>query len=282
MSYYIRQIKKNVWKWENENGLFSVKKYPTIEQAEKIRSIHQELLYLKVPFILPVIETAQSDFIVQPWFKGTHSVDYANEEDRKHVHELLKGLHETIQYVDWKENRLLPHFDLIGKWKNRFEKMKDISYFLAFYLEKEQIAMLLEYGEYALSQMKPFSRDEMTLLHGDVVHHNFLSNEVAYKMIDFDLAVLGPKEVEEILWIHRVLPTIDYNISFLLEEFPALEEVVLKHREALIYPNELYREWLYAFALPQERKLKFIEQLVPYTNKALTEWPNLCYNLSHM
>lgn len=282
MSYYIRQIKKNVWKWENENGLFSVKKYPTIEQAEKIRSIHQELQDLKIPFILPVIETEQSDFIVQPWFKGTHSVDYANEKDRKQVHELLKGLHETIQYVDWTENRLLPHFDLIEKWKNRYIKMKDISYFLEFYLEKEQIALLLQYGEYALSQMDSFSFEEMTLLHGDVVHHNFLSNEAAYKMIDFDLAVLGPKEVEEILWIHRVLPTIDYNISFLLAEFPALEKVVLKHREALIYPNELYREWLYAFALPQERKLKFIEQLVPYTNKALTEWPNLCYNLSHM
>lgn len=271
-----------MWKWENENGLFSVKKYPTIEQAEKIRSIHQELQDLKMPFILPIVETVQSDFIVQPWFKGTHSVDYANENDRKQVNALLSDLHETVQKVDWTKNKLIPHFDLIGKWENRYIKMKDISHFLEFYINSEQIVQLLQYGEFALSRMKSFSNKKLTLLHGDVVHHNFLSNEAAYKMIDFDLAVIGPKEMEEILWIHRVLPTINFDISFLLTEFPALEKVVLKHREALIYPNELYREWLYAFALPQERKQKFIEQLVPYTDKALTEWPNLCYTLSQL
>ena len=146
----------------------------------------------------------------------------------------------------------------------------------------EKTNMLINYGEIALNNMQSFNKKDITILHGDVVHHNFLSNEKTYKIIDFDLAVIGPKEMEDILWMHRVLPSIDYDIYLLLSEFPQLEEVVLKHKEALMYPNELYREWIYAYALPLERKQKFIDQLIPYTNKALTAWPKLCYNLSQL
>ena len=74
----------------------------------------------------------------------------------------------------------------------------------------------------------------------------------------------------------------DYNIELFLNEFPELERIMYKYKEAIMYPNELYREWLYAFALPEERKQKFINQLIPYTNKALTNWPILCYNLSQL
>lgn len=282
MSNHIRQIKKNVWKWENENGLFSVKKYPTVEQAEKIRFIHQELQRLEKTFILPIVESAQEDFIIQPWFKGTHPVDYENKTDRKEVYSLLTQLHETNQLTNWKDHHLLLPFDLISKWQNRFWKMKEVSYFVEFYLGENQTKSLLHFGEIALRNMQSFNDRHVTILHGDVVHHNFLSNEKSYKIIDFDLAVIGPKEMEEILWVHRVLPAINYDINFLLQEFPELEKVAIKHREAIMYPNELYREWLYAYALPLERKQKFIEQLIPYTNKALTMWPELCYNLSKL
>ena len=60
-------------------------------------------------------------------------------------------------------------------------------------------------------------------------------------------------------------------IFLLIQEFPDFEKVVRNYKEAMMYPNELYREWLYAYSLPIERKQKFIDQLVPYTNKALTE-----------
>ena len=282
MNNYIRQIKKNVWKWENENGLFSVKKYSTVEQAEKIRLIHQELQQLDKPFILPVMKSVQEDFIIQPWFKGTHSVDYGSEKDRKEVFSLLKELHETNRMIKWEDNNLLGQFDLISKWQNRCLKMKEISYFAEYYIGVDKTKLLLQYGEIALNNIKSFGNKDITILHGDVVHHNFLSNQKAYKMIDFDLAVIGPKEMEDILWIHRVLPAIDYDIYFLIHEFPSLEKVVSKHKEALMYPNELYREWLYAYALPIDRKQKFIDQLIPYTNKALLEWPKLCYNLSKL
>lgn len=282
MSNYIRQIKKNVWKWENENGLFSVKKYPTVEHAEKIRIIHHKLHQLDKSFILPVLESAQEDFIIQPWFKGTHPVDYGSRKDRLEVYSLLEQLHDTNKNIKWDNQKLLQPFDLFAKWQNRSLKMKEISYFVEFYLGEKKTKMLLHLGDIALKNMQLFNNKDTTILHGDVVHHNFLSNEKAYKIIDFDLAVIGPKEMEEILWMHRVLPAINYDIFILLSEFPLLEKVASKHKEALMYPNELYREWLYAYALPLERKQKFIDQLIPYTNKALTEWPKLCYNLGRL
>ncbi|MDI2588228.1 aminoglycoside phosphotransferase family protein [Psychrobacillus sp. NEAU-3TGS] len=282
VSYYIKQIKKNVWKWRNENGVFSVKKYPSEQQAEKIRFIHDKLQYIEDPFVLPVVESPQLDFIIQPWFQGTHTVNYSNEEDRKAVYSLLTRLHETKKIIDWEDSKVLYAFNLISKWQNRLLKMKEISFFVESLIGVNNTKILLMYGDMALKDMKPFDMRDRTLLHGDVVHHNFLSDGSAYKIIDFDLAVIGPKEMESILWMHRVLSEIDYDIHFLMNEFPMLEKIVRQHKEAMMYPNELYREWLYAFALPVERKQKFIEQLVPYTNKALTEWPNLCYNLSKL
>lgn len=280
MSYTIKQIKKNVWKWKNENGVFSVKKYPSEEQAEKIRYIHNRLQYIENPFVLPVMESSQLDFIIQPWFQGTHHVNYSNEEDRKAVYSLLRRLHKTNQIISWEDSNVLYAFNLISKWQNRLLKMKEISFFIESYLGVKKTEMLLLYGDIALKDMTSFDMNDRTLLHGDVVHHNFLSDGTSYKIIDFDLAVIGPKEMENILWMHRVLSEIDYDIYLLINEFPKLEEVVSEHKEAMMYPNELYREWLYAYALPAERKQKFIEQLIPYTNKALTAWPNLCYNLS--
>ncbi|WP_144511193.1 phosphotransferase [Bacillus sp. FJAT-22090] len=280
MSYSIRQIKKNVWKWKNENGVFSVKKYPSEEQAEKIRYIHHQLQYMEDPFVLPVMESSQLDFIIQPWFKGTHNVNYRNEEDRRAVYSLLNRLHKTNQLISWEDSKVLYAFNLISKWQNRLLKMKEISFFIESYIGIKKTEMLLFYGDMALKDMSSFNMSDRTLLHGDVVHHNFLSDRSSYKIIDFDLAVVGPKEMENILWMHRVLSEIDYDIYFLINEFPKLEKIVTEHKEAMMYPNELYREWLYAYALPAERKQKFIEQLIPYTNKALTEWPNLCYNLS--
>jgi len=279
---YIKQIKKNVWKWKNENGVFSVKKYPSVVQAEKIRFIHNELQYMEKPFVLPVISSSQPDFIIQPWFKGTHSVNYGNEKDRKEVYSLLNRLHKTNRITSWEDSKVLYPFNLVSKWQNRLLKITEIAYFIESYIGNYKTKHLLLYGEIALRNIGPFSMKERTILHGDVVHHNFLSNGSSYKIIDFDLAVLAPKEMEYILWIHRVLPEIEYDIHFLLSEFPVLEEIVSKHKEALMFPNELYREWLYAFGLPVERKQKFIDQLVPYTNKALTNWTNLCYNLSQL
>ncbi|PZX07103.1 hypothetical protein C7437_101210 [Psychrobacillus insolitus] len=278
----VKQIKKNVWKWENENGIFSVKKYETVEQAKKIRIIHEQLANAHIHFVLPIIESSQPDFVIQPWFKGTHAVDYHNKLDRKETYLLLNYLHDTMHDIDWQQQKILKPFNLENKWQNRLFKMNEISYFIEHYLGITKTKKLLQYGEIALKNMSRINDHKSTLLHGDVVHHNFLSNEFSYKMIDFDLAVLGPKEVEDILWIDRVLPSINYDLFLLIQEFPDLEKVVRNHKEAFIYPNELYREWLYAYSLPIERKQKFIDKLVPYTNKALTNWPNLCYNLSHL
>ena len=282
MKTYTKQIKKNVWKWKNENGVYSVKKYPLLEQAEKIRFIHYELHQLEDPFVLPIVPSTQDDFIIQPWFKSTRSVNYKNVEDRMGVYNILDRLHQSSSIINWEDSGYLQSFDLVNKWQGRLMRVKNISGFLEIHLGYQLTQTLIMYGEVALANIQQFDNAKQTLLHGDVVHHNFLTNDFSYKIIDFDLAVLGPREIENILWIHRVLPDLDYQVDKIIEEFPSLEEVIIKYKEAIMYPNEIFREWLYAFALPEERKYKFIEQLVPYTTKAITNWPKLCYNLSRL
>ncbi len=282
MNTYTKQIKKNVWKWKNENGVYSVKKYASIEQAEKIRYIHHELQRIEEPFVLPIIPSSQEDFVIQPWFKSSRTVSYRDIKDRTEVYSILNRLHNTASIIDWKESEYLQPFNLVNKWHGRLLRIKDIINFIEGHMGHLQTRSLLLYGEIALANIQPFDNREQTILHGDVVHHNFLSNGTTYKIIDFDLAVLGPREMEYILWIHRVLPELDYQVDQLLNEFPVLEEIIVNYKEAVMYPNEIFREWLYAYALPEERKKKFIDQLIPYTNKALTNWPKLCYNLSRL
>ncbi|MBD7943759.1 hypothetical protein MKZ20_12210 [Psychrobacillus sp. FSL K6-2684] len=282
MDTYIKQIKKNVWKWKNEDGIFSVKKYTSGEQAAKIRYIHDELYRLEKPFVLPIIPSTQQDYIIQPWFKNNRTVSYKDKKDRSETYSLLKRMHSTRKKIEWEKSNLLYPFNLISKWQTRFLKVDEIAPFIESYIGFNKTKLLVQYGDMALQNIRPFSMKNPTLLHGDVVHHNFLANDFTYKIIDFDLAVLGPRETEYILWIHRVLPEMEYDIELFLNEFPELEKTVAKYKEAIMYPNELYREWLYAFALPGERKQKFINQLIPYTNKALTNWPSLCYNLSQL
>ena len=220
METYIKQIKKNVWKWKKEDGIFSVKKYASEEQAAKISYIHDELSNLKKPFVLPIIPTTQKGYIIQPWFEGNRTVSYSDKKDRLATYNLLKRMHSTRKKIEWEKSPFLYPFNLVTKWQNRYLKVTEIEAFIESYIGYNQTKLLLLYGESALRAIKPFSIKNVTLLHGDVVHHNFLARDETYKMIDFDLAVLGPKEMEFILWIHRVLPEMDYNIELFLNEFP--------------------------------------------------------------
>ena len=84
------------------------------------------------------------------------------------------------------------------------------------------------------------SEEKETLLHGDVVHHNILRDKYGIiRFIDFDLTCTGPPGTEIALWIHRVLPQIDYDIEFLINEQPSLRNLDDCSKTLLLYPNEV-------------------------------------------
>ena len=96
------------------------------------------------------------------------------------------------------------------------------------YIGKDNVDEILYYATNALQIIEKAYTDQFddTLLHGDVVHHNILRDKDGIiRFIDFDLACTGSSGTEIALWIHRVLPQIEYDINFLINEQPSLHKL---------------------------------------------------------
>jgi len=276
------QIKQNVWKWTINGKEYSVKKYDSPETAYKIRKIHQHLSKTKFSHSLPLIEVNEENSIVQPWISSAKPANFGNRKDRTLSLEAIRSLHETAKFVKWEEKTYLKNYDVRFKWEDRLQRYKSYQKEISTIIGKKEAETIRIYAENALDRMKKTlpTNTKRTLLHGDVVHHNFLkkgNDEVI--LIDFDLACLGPEEVEMALWMHRVLPHVDYRIEYLLEEQPALTFKEPAFLLLLLYPNELLREWLYVISLPQNKRQQLIPRLKVFTAKALTSWPKLWYDV---
>ncbi len=272
------QIKNNIWKHETSKGTLFIKKYENPSVAEKVKLIHQQLEAIEFPYVIPLKKSKEPNLLVQLWQPNSMSADFASGDHRKQALKILKSLHETGDKIDWKSYHVIPRQNLFHKWNARLEK---------FLLNEAELRPYLQHGYYdiaiyaskVLKQMKRHKQKvsgKLTLLHGDVVHHNFLvCEDKMMKLIDFDLAVVGDSAEEMILWMHRALPTIDYNLKGLLKEHPFLYELCLEKIFYLQYPNELLREWLYVLQLGDYDKEAFLDYLMPFTEKALRHWPDL-------
>ncbi|WP_052130272.1 phosphotransferase [Ureibacillus sinduriensis] len=272
------QIKSNIWKKETAQGTLFIKKYDNSKVAEKVKTIHNQLGDIKFPYVIPLVKSKDPDLVVQYWQHGSFSADFSKESHRKQSFKILKALHDTSDKIDWKNQASFPRQQLYQKWNARLER---------FIINEQELLPLLQHAYYditlfasrVLKQMRKQKHrvdGKLTLLHGDVVHHNFLiCKDSKMKLIDFDLAVVGDSAEEMILWMHRVLPTIDYDLEKLLNENPYLYKLCLQKINYLQYPNELLREWLYVLQLGKYEREAFLDYLMPFTEKALRHWPEL-------
>ncbi|HWL13305.1 MAG TPA: aminoglycoside phosphotransferase family protein [Ureibacillus sp.] len=272
------QIKSNIWKRETAQGTLFIKKYDQVNVAEKVKSIHSQLEDIGFPYVIPLVKSKDSDLVIQYWQHGSYGADFAIESHRKQSFKILKALHDTGDKIDWKEQLAFPRQQLYQKWNARLERFLINEKELLPYLQHAYYDITL-FASRVLKQMrkqKPEISGKLTLLHGDVVHHNFLIlNDNKMKIIDFDLAVVGDSAEEMILWMHRVLPTINYDLKKLLNENPYLYHLCLPKINYLQYPNELLREWLYVLQLGKYEREAFLDYLMPFTEKALRHWPEL-------
>ena len=100
-------------------------------------------------------------------------------------------------------------------------------------------------------------------------------------LIDFDLACLGDPAEEVILWMHRVLPHVNYNVYDLLNEQP-YTEIVHQKIGYLLYPNELLREWLYLLQVNDEQREQLLQYVRPFTSRSLQMWPTLVQQVNRI
>ena len=279
------KIKKNVWKMESAGSVFSVKKYASLAQAVKVRQVHQLLSTHHFPHIVPILDKSDMLLIMQPWLEDAKAVNFKRRIDRIDSFRALQALHETKYTVDWQSVSCLPHYHMLEKWEVRLARFEEVRELSESFLPSATVDRLLAYGRDALNIAKKESPPvlSLTLLHGDVVHHNILRDASGIiRFIDFDLACLGTEEDERVLWMHRVLPQISYNPTFLMGEHPALQTLSNQSLAKLLYPNEVLREWLHLLALPPAQQQRMAGKLLHFTDTALSHWPKLWYDVERM
>ncbi|MFY3792344.1 phosphotransferase family protein [Ureibacillus sp. MALMAid1270] len=273
------QIKSNIWKQESPDDTLFIKKYDNEMVAEKVKFIHQQLEAIEFPYAIPLKKTNEPNLIVQSWQHRSYSADFSDRHHRREVVRILKSLHDTNKMINWKNHVIIPRQNLYNKWTARLERFLSYEKELVPYLQHSYYDITL-YADRILRKMrkqaeKKSSNFNLTLLHGDVVHHNFLITREGMKLIDFDLSVVGDPADELILWLHRALPTVGYDLQKLISESQYLSELCLPKLHYLQYPNELLREWLYILQLGDLEKEEFLDYLMPFTEKALRHWPEL-------
>jgi hypothetical protein len=281
----LEQINSNVWKLERDGLFYSVKQYDFSAIALKVKTVHDTLRSISFPHIVPVLSNEHQLTFMQPWLEGARSVNFKKRADRTDSLEALMALHETGSIINWPGEPYLHPYPLEAKWEERINRFQNIREECEKYIGKSNFDDIVFYAKNALRLVRKTGLSEQaeTLLHGDVVHHNILRDKYGIiRFIDFDLTCTGPPGTEIALWIHRVLPQIDYDIEFLVNEQPALQNLDDSSKTLLLYPNEMLREWLHLFTLPKRSQERQVKNLIPFTESALSHWPKLWYNVERM
>ena len=280
-----QKINRNVWKLEEDGKFYSVKKYSSAATAIKVKKVHETLHLLSFPHIVPVLAHEDPLVLIQPWLVNAKPVNFNKRADRIDSFEALATLHKTKNNVEWTSLSCLHVYPLVEKWENRLVRFNAVRSKCELVLGKSKVDEILFYAVKALKIVRKTYTNEkdQTLLHGDIVHHNILRDRRSFiRFIDFDLACIGPANTEIALWIHRVLPHIDYNLEFLVNEQPVLQELDDASKAILLFPNELLREWLYFFSLSKPAQERQLSTLIIFTESALSHWPKLWYNVERM
>lgn len=174
--YIVEELKSNIWKYKYRSDYYFVKRAKQLEVAEKVKAIHRQLAQFEPSLALPLVPSDDEQLIVQLWQEDSQSADFSKKKDRQQALDLLIALHDTSKKVAWhKVPGLLQHSQHL-KWQMRLMRFKSRRNELRAFLTKEEVAQIIQYAEKAirLIEMENVQENELTLLHGDVVHHNFL------------------------------------------------------------------------------------------------------------
>lgn len=247
-------VKENCWRKETTHGDYFLKYYDRLDVAKKVRLIHKRLAASQFTHHIPLERNIEEQTIVQRWISG-RSANYDMLADRLKTVDCLQALHLTNRYIQWKTEPL-PRQNLQEKWQRRYDR----------FCEQKQLAtilgdsydVILEMARASLEKIAhvPRQTEPLTLLHGDVVHHNILITENETYLIDFDLAMLGEASDEVILWLQRALPNVHYELNQLLCEHPYLQLAKPK-LDYLCFPNEVMREALFMLGLDGPKRAYF-------------------------
>ncbi|MGN7476762.1 phosphotransferase [Solibacillus silvestris] len=235
--------------------------------AQKVKTIHRELEKIKFPYHIQIEDNEERHILKQQWFEGK-SADYKRLEHQQLSLFAFQRLHETNELINWDESGMLSTYRLKEKWTRRFERFVDHEQELKRLL-KNSYGVLVKHAFNALNSMTvlPVHSERQTILHGDVVHHNVMLRGNEVKLIDFDLASIGEASDEIVLWLHRVLPNVQYELQQLMKNHRYLQ-IAQEKLQYLQFPNEILRECLFYLKLSDRQKLA----CYPFIQSIVYEW----------
>ncbi len=245
---------------------YFVKTYEDRSVLKKVVLIDEQLKKVSFPHFVP-IELHSDTKIMQRWLEPNRPANYELQSDRVQIFQLLTALHGLNEKLTWSQYTELPTLTIKRKWRERIKN---------FIQQRHTIKMIIpdhyeEIKKQAIATYKRVEKDsvaQLTLCHGDVVHHNFLKVDNDWKIIDFDLAYLGNAEDELIHWMMRVLPFMQYDLKGLVEEIPSLLDI--RHKfHYLLFPNEIMREALFYRKLSKLEQKSFLPFFQPFVEEAM-------------
>lgn len=274
----LQQLRKNVYYVQTVNGEFILKGFLTRREL-MIQEKFINQLYQKGFIYTPMFVKTKKSFYVAPyyfaWFhfvkEGFPSFHYRYELDRISGLTLLNHYHATSEKLVKEFTPTLSSFHLINKWSDRLFQFVQHTPYLTYYLSKEKVAQLIQWGEWSLTGVKHqpdiFYVEKKVILHGDVAHHNFIRDEKRQVyLIDFDLISIGCRANDLIQYVNRILPAIKWSY----EKLASYEQLQFYLNEtaflyALAFPADIYREWNRLLRTNRLNEQK-LSQLIHLTN----------------
>ncbi|WP_212952570.1 aminoglycoside phosphotransferase family protein [Siminovitchia terrae] len=278
----ISNIKKAVWITSSENERWIIKEFPNSDKL--IQQVQLTELLWKHGFhntyrFHPIHRNGPCYFegrclgIIQYIESLKHKrFYYDSAENREEALSLLCRFHSTTSKCVPQLKDKLIKFDLLKKWEKRLEKFKRNFVSLKGLSVYPHLDKYIAIGEASLQIMRGhkayFSMGPYCILHGDLAHHNFIRQaDGSLFMIDFDLASIGPKQIDILQYCNRILPEIGWSPTRLFAEGEAISQFKkdIPFLAALLYPADIFREWNYFSDYDKKKQKKYWKHLKDIT-----------------
>lgn len=276
----VNHLKRNhVLLLETEQGPYVLKIYReenSIRWQEKlINQMQERNVKGIVPFLKNLnnkcanqVPNTSMTYGVMPYIPGVaiNPQQYKQVKDGikllSHFHKGGLGIYGKHQIIPFKSN-------LYIKWKERLEmfehsikvlQKRDIRQDGLYKLVGSYAGEAIEWAQCALNLMpqsymlylEEQAQWERQIAHLDVAPHNFLMiDNNHYYLIDYDLVDYSPPLLDVVQFINRILYHYGWSLELvyeLIEEYRATYPLPLMQLKILpillIYPNDLFREWL--------------------------------------
>ncbi|MFX3624544.1 MAG: phosphotransferase [Ectobacillus sp.] len=274
----IIQLKPSVFFVQTDLYMYILKGYNTYGKMLQQLYILKSLQHIAFPYTSYIrafpegrlyIKFDGKFWLFTDYIEHTAPFSFVSAKNRGDALTLLNTYHQYARRLPYQLLLHVPFQRWLSKWNNRTWKFYHHLRKILFYVDKEVANQCLRWAFFALSELSHISMCCLphTILHGDIVEHNFVRGETLY-LIDFDCVSFGPVMYDYLSYCYSVLPCINWSFEALYqykELHPFLNQKPFLL--SLIFPGDILREWSHFLSLPLAEQLRFQKKIVAFTEK---------------